>query len=160
MGSKKNKDPGLSFTEAVRLIREAGLNGQLLLTRSVHAELAPLPERVGQILGLYQQNSTKPGSMIFFIMYDIQNNRVRNQVAKYLLKKGCLRIQKSVFLAHLERPLFEEIGQTLKEVQEVYDNEDSILITPVSGDELKAMRVIGQQMDLDVVLDKRSTIFF
>jgi len=98
--------------------------------------------------------------MIFFIMYDIENNKVRNHISKYLIKKGCVRIQKSVFLIETERKNYQELHQTLKEVQEVYDNNDSILFIPLSVDELKAMKMIGQQIDVDFIMNNRSTLFF
>lgn len=93
-------------------------------------------------------------------MYDIENDKIRTQIAKYLIRKGCIRIQKSIFLAEAERKLYNELSTTLKEVQEVYDNNDSILFVPVSSDELKSMKIIGQQLDIDFILNNRSTLFF
>ncbi|MBK7522811.1 MAG: hypothetical protein IPI53_01165 [Saprospiraceae bacterium] len=42
------------------------------------------------------------------------------------MKKGCLRIQKSVYLAKSSPAIMKDISQTLKEINEVYNNEDSI----------------------------------
>lgn len=86
--------------------------------------------------------------MIFFVMYDIESDRVRKQIADYLIEKGCERIQKSVYVANLPAQTYAEIGHDLKEVQEAYDNQDSILVLPISGDQLSAMRIIGEEIDL------------
>lgn len=97
--------------------------------------------------------------MIYFIMYDIESNKVRTLVAKYLIRKGCTRVQKSIFIASTERPVFDEIRKDLKEVQECYDNSDSILLVPVSTDEIRAMKVIGQNIDFDLALKNKNTLF-
>ena len=97
--------------------------------------------------------------MIYFIMYDIESNKVRTLVAKYLIRKGCTRVQKSIFIASSERPVFDEIRKDLKEVQECYDNSDSILLVPVSTDEIRAMKVIGQNIDFDLALKNKNTLF-
>jgi CRISPR-associated endonuclease Cas2 len=76
-------------------------------------------------------------------MYDIENNKVRNQIAKYLIKKGCTRVQRSIFLADLNTDTYEMIKSDLTEVQAMYDNHDSILIVPVSMEHIRAMKVIG-----------------
>jgi hypothetical protein len=45
-------------------------------------------------------------------------------------------------------------------VQECYENNDSILLVPVSTDEIKAMKVIGQNIDFDLILKNKNTLFF
>ena len=70
------------------------------------------------------------------------------------------RIQKSVYIANLKRSVFDEINRTLKEIQQMYENNDSILLIPVSTDEVKAMKIIGQNVDIDLILGNRNTLFF
>ncbi|WP_249170570.1 hypothetical protein [Porphyromonas levii] len=48
----------------------------------------------------------------------------------------------------------------LAEVQACYDNEDSILIVPISTDYLQAMKVIGAAIDVDLILKRKNTLFF
>ena len=93
-------------------------------------------------------------------MYDIENNKVRTLISKYLLKKGCQRVQKSVFFAESERSVYNEIKKDLLEVQESYDNNDSIFLVPVSTDQMRAMKVIGQNIDFDIVIQEKNTLFF
>ena len=98
--------------------------------------------------------------MLFFVMYDIESNKVRRTVATYLEKKGCQRIQKSVYLANLDSSVYEQIRSDLTEVQGMYENNDSIIFCQASSDELRSMDVIGQNLDLDLVLKGRNTMFF
>lgn len=93
-------------------------------------------------------------------MYDIENNKIRTQIAKYLKKKGCVRVQKSIFLASTERATFNEIHSTIRQVQEVYDNYDSIFFVPVSVDQLRAMKVVGQSISYELILGNKNTLFF
>lgn len=155
---KKKKT--LSFAEKVRKIHRAGLENVPDISKDTGDDpLEPLPERLKKILGITEKvkNATL---MIYFVMYDIENNKVRNQVAKYLIKKGCTRVQKSIFLARTERFVFDQIKADLAEVQACYENNDSIFLVPVSTDEIRAMKVIGQNIDFDLILKNKNTLFF
>ena len=94
------------------------------------------------------------------VMYDIEDNRVRNQVVKYLLKKGCSRIQKSIFLGNTEHTIYAQIKDDLTAVQECYENHDSIILVPISTDYLQVMRIIGKNIDIDILLKNKNTLFF
>ncbi len=125
------------------------------------AVLVPLEDRVKSIGDLFEELGKKPRTaMICFIMYDITNNRIRTKVAEYLEEKGCVRVQKSIFLGQLERRVYREIQETLHTIQSSYDNNDSIFFVPVSEDEIRAMRVIGENIDMKFVLGRQNTLFF
>ena len=98
--------------------------------------------------------------MICFIMYDITSNKVRTSIAKFLLKKGCTRVQKSIFMADMPSDEVEDIAQKLTEIKKMYDNNDSILIVPLSEDYARAMKIIGQEVDIDLILHSKNTLFF
>ena len=40
------------------------------------------------------------------------------------------------------------------------NNNDSIFLVPVSTDEIRAMSVIGQNIDFDLILQNKNTLFF
>lgn len=42
----------------------------------------------------------------------------------------------------------------------MYDNNDSILIVPLSEDYARAMKIIGQEVDVDLILHSKNTLFF
>jgi CRISPR-associated protein Cas2 len=93
-------------------------------------------------------------------MYDIESNKVRYNIAKYLERMGCIRIQKSIFLADLDITKYKSIRQDLAEVQSLYENHDSIIISPISTDLLKSMTIIGQSINLDIITHSKTTLFF
>ena len=98
--------------------------------------------------------------MLFFVMYDIQSDKVRKSVASYLEKKGCQRVQQSVWLANLDRSAYDEIRSDLSEVNAMYENSDSIILCPASADELRAMDVIGENPDIGIIMKSKNTLFF
>lgn len=124
------------------------------------AEMGSLEERVGHILGLINRPLRKKTSMTYFIMYDIENNKVRYLVHKFLIKKGCTRIQRSIFIADTSHEVYDEIKTSLADIQSFYQNDDSIIIVPISTDHIKAMKVIGQSIDIDLILKNKTTLFF
>ncbi len=98
--------------------------------------------------------------MLFFVMYDIESNKVRNLVVRYLQKSGCTRIQKSIFLAESPVATYNRIKDDLAEVQAAYDNQDSIIVLPVTTDYLRMMKIIGKTINVDVITKTQNTIFF
>lgn len=157
MASKKSKP---NFAEVIRLIKKSGLNESALLKVDLtEIPLTELNERIKEVLNIFE-NKRKTHEMIFFLMYDIENNKVRNHIAKYLIREGCIRVQKSVFIANKPRTVFDQIHETLREVQDMYDNEDSIFILPVSTDEIHSMKVIGKSVSFDMITEQKNTLIF
>lgn len=121
----------------------------------------PSPEaRLKDIIRIIHRIDRPANYMIFFVMYDIASDKVRTLVSKYLIQKGCTRVQRSIFLADLPTDTLHTIKTDLAEVQAAYDNNDSILIVPVSTSNLDAMRVIGQELNIDLITHTRNTLFF
>lgn len=122
--------------------------------------LPSIKERLDFLMGIVNNTKKDATNMLFFVMYDIESNKVRKEIAKYLEDKGCFRIQKSIFLAELSRSIYEQIKNDLAEVQALYDNHDSIIVCPVATDELRAMKVIGQKVNIDLITHSANTLFF
>ena len=122
-------------------------------------KLLDINERISCILGIANSNR-KSTNMLFFVMYDIESNKVRRYIVKYLEKKGCTRVQKSIFLANLSMETYQEIRNDLTEVQAAYDNQDSILVVPITSDYLRSMKIIGQNIDIDIITQSKTTLFF
>lgn len=158
-----SKREALSFVEQMRRLHEAGLDKTTDLAACHDTDISTLPsleDRIRLLLGIVNDTKRPSNHMLFFVMYDIESNKVRRQIVKYLQSKGCTRVQKSIFLADLPTANFEQIKSDLAEVQACYDNEDSILVVPISTDYLKAMKVIGQQINVDIITHAKNTIFF
>ncbi len=152
----------VSFVEAMLKLKQAGIDSSLSPNREIDSlnELDSLSDRVMQIFDVINSPNRRIGNMLFFVMYDIESNKVRRHVAKYLLKMGCTRVQHSVFLADIDSKKYHQIRNDLAEVQAVYENEDSILICPVSTDLIKNMKVIGQNINIDLITHTKNTLFF
>ena len=156
------KKTPLHYIEVLRKLKNSGLEHSPQVNRPVgHLDDLPsLKERVDVILGITNKEKRTQGNMLFFVMYDIESNKVRYYVVKYLERMGCHRIQKSIFLADIDMEKYERIKTDLAEVQALYENNDSILVCPVSSDLLRSMKVIGKNINLDIITHSKNTLFF
>lgn len=151
-----------SYLDVLRKLKGAGLAGSPPPNHETNENdrLTSIEDRIDKIIGVISQDNRPIGNMLFFVMYDIESNKVRYNVVKYLERQGCIRVQKSIFLADLSNEKYEEIRQDLTEVQSLYENKDSILVCPISTDLLKNMKVIGQNINLDIIVKNKNTLFF
>ena len=159
MPKKKNAN---DYIEILKKLKNSGISGSPPPNRSQFRDedLTNIEERVQRILGLANNKERNAANMLFFVMYDIESDKVRRYVVKYLQRKGCTRVQRSIFLADLDSSTYEEIKKDLAEVQAAYENEDSILVVPISTDYLKAMKIIGHNINIDIITHSRNTLFF
>lgn len=155
------KKPPLSFVEQMKKLIASGINDSpKIVVNDVCDALTPLEDRVQRILGLSDNARKRKDRMLFFVMYDIESDKVRRLVVKYLIREGCTRIQKSIFLADRPVETYNKIKSDLTEVQAVYDNDDSIIVLPVTTDYLRMMKVIGKNIDVDIITHGKNTLFF
>ena len=147
--------------EQMKKLIASGINDSpKIVVKDDSEALTPLEERVQDILGLSDNARKRKDMMLFFVMYDIESDKVRRLVVKYLIREGCTRIQKSIFLADRPVATYNKIKSDLAEVQAVYDNEDSIIVLPVTTDYLRMMKVIGKNIDVDIITHNKNTLFF
>lgn len=162
----RKKKPPLTFAQRMQKLAAA----QMKDNRPIQAAPEPVPDspdaledlslRIKRILQLTEKAKKNPGRMIFFVMYDIEDNKVRRLVSQYLERQGGTRIQRSIFLAETSAETYNAIKNDLADVQAAYDNHDSIIVLPVSTDYLRMMKIIGQQIAVDVITHSRNTLFF
>ena len=152
----------LTFPQVMAKLRRAGVENSPTINSDQPdlTAIDSIDDRVKKLIGIINQKERDSTNMLFFVMYDIESNKVRHQVAKYLIKRGCFRIQRSIFLADLTPDTYNQIKSDLVEVQACYENEDSILITPISTDTLNSMKIIGKNIDIDVITRSKNTLFF
>lgn len=147
-----------TLLEKLQKIKEAGIKEVQPVAKE--DQVLHLNERIQLILQIVQSKPIKATQMIYLIMYDITENKVRYQISKYLEKKGCVRIQKSVFLAKTENKFFQEVYETLKEVNSYYENKDSIILVPINASDVRSMKLIGKNINIETIVDKPNTLFF
>jgi CRISPR-associated endonuclease Cas2 len=162
--TKKDVNHKDSLLQKIEKLKHAGISdNNKMIARDVDFDFSKIPdlsERVKQIIGIASNPNKNISNMLFFVMYDIESDKVRIQIAKYLIRIGCTRIQRSIFLADLDSAKYNMIKSDLTEVQSLYDNHDSILIVPISTDYLQAMKVIGKSIDIDIITKSKNTLFF
>lgn len=155
------RPPKKEYTLAERLhkISEAGINEHPDPLPEAD-RILPLQERIGKMLNIFKSRPIKATEMTYLIMYDITSDKVRLQIAKYLEQQGCIRIQKSVFIVKTENPHFQKIHDDLKEVNSYYQNQDSIILVPVNATDVRSMKLIGKNLQIEAIVDKPNTLFF
>jgi len=162
----RKKKPPLTFAQRMQKIAAAQMKGNRPIREAPEPSSASpdalenLSLRIKRILQLTEKAKKNPGRMIFFVMYDIEDNKVRRLVSQYLERQGCTRIQRSIFLAETSAETYNAIKNDLTDVQAAYDNHDSIIVLPISTDYLRMMKIIGQQLAVDVITHSRNTLFF
>jgi CRISPR-associated endonuclease Cas2 len=145
----------------VALLRASGFTTDRSPDVTVGREdMLPLSARIASILGIFQSSPIKATTMNYLILYDIEKNKIRNLVAKFLLQRGCVRIQKSVFLVRTSANNFDEIRSILAEINDIYENEDSIILVPISLSDARSMKLIGKNVNIQQIIDPPNTIFF
>ena len=147
-----------SLREKLEKIRAAGIKEKP--QEPPDTDLPDLNERIAAILQIVKSEPIKATEMTYLIMYDITDDKVRTQIAKYLIKQGCVRIQKSVYLVKSKNKQFTEIHQTLKEVNDFYENADSIILVPINASDVRSMKLIGKNVQISAIVDKPNTLFF
>jgi CRISPR-associated protein Cas2 len=121
-----------------------------------------LPEGLKGFFDFFKNSQTLKRSedMYCFIMYDIENTKIRNMMAKYLIQKGCIRVQKSIYFARFHRKLQKEVTVVLRKMQACYENQDSILVLPVGEDMLNSLTCIGKTFEFKLITAPKHTLFF
>lgn len=148
--------------EKLLLLKKSGLSSRSSQdSKEKYSEdLDNLSARIKKLLNIIQSKPVKATEMLALIMYDIENNKVRTLIAKYLIEKGCVRIQKSVYMLRAPRKLYNEIEKTMKEIQELYENQDSILLVPIPVNTPENMKIIGKDIQIETLIEKPNTLFF
>lgn len=151
----------MSLKDRIAALKASGVDSRQKVAEADEADCqADIMVRVRNVLGIVERAKRNAGNMLFFVMYDIESDKVRRLIVKYLQRKGCSRVQRSIFLANLPLEEYDNIRRDLTEVQASYDNQDSILVVPVSTDVMQAMRIIGKNIDIDLIMHSGSTLFF
>lgn len=153
--SRKKK---ASLAELVRRCKKAGMPIDIHLKKdNLIDPLGSLEDRIKNI-EIMLQKKYQSGEKPYFLMYDIEDNKVRRQIAKYLKTKGFVRIQKSVYLGWLPPKLYSDVSQDLKEINSFYENADSIIIIPAMMEILQRTLLIGKEVQFQMDVANSHTI--
>lgn len=94
--------------------------------------------------------------MTYLICYDISEDRVRTRLAKRLERAGCVRLQKSVFVApNFDTRRLEILrGSLLKLLPTQLALEESLLLIPIERDNLSSIILLGDTVRTAGLLKK------
>lgn len=96
--------------------------------------------------------------MLIWVVYDIQSDKIRNNVVRRCKNIGLYRVQKSVFLGEVEENQLDELKLVLENLINL--NKDSVYVFPMSRAELKKAGLLGQAFDKELVTDEIISKFF
>lgn len=96
--------------------------------------------------------------MITWVLYDIENDRARDKVAKACKQSGLYRVQYSCFLGTLDAHEKDVLELRFKDL--IDEAVDKVYIFPMSKAELKDTILLGQAFDKKMVTDEVLALFF
>lgn len=95
--------------------------------------------------------------MIAWVLYDIEDDRIRTKVAKYCKQAGLYRVQFSVFVGTLE---INQKDTLQLQIEDLIDEEtDSVYIFPMSKNELQQTVLLGKAFDKKLITDEVRALF-
>ena len=89
--------------------------------------------------------------MNYLLSYDISTDKSRKRVSDYLLEKGFLRIQNSVFLGEIHITKIDDILENICLL--VDKDEDSIFCIPINKEDYKNIFNFGKNKDYNLYKD-------
>ncbi len=95
--------------------------------------------------------------MIAWVMYDIEDDKVRTKVAKRCKQAGLYRVQFSVFLGSIDANQKDTLELQIRE--QIDEEKDSVYIFPMSKNELQATVLLGKAFDKKMVTDEVKALF-
>lgn len=99
--------------------------------------------------------------MIYVLTYDLEHDRTRTRLAKYLEKISFVRIQFSVFIAEMDHTVLKKHLIKIENIiSKSPDNTRiNVFILPVSKDLIEESIMIGVAQDWNKVFFREHTIF-
>ena len=93
--------------------------------------------------------------MTILVIYDISSDKSRKKIADRLLDIGMIRAQLSVFIGTVESNRLDEIALF---AEELLTDSDRLYILPITRDNLRSARIVGQGFDEELVTDEVLTM--
>lgn len=94
------------------------------------------------------------------VSYDIDDDKVRNRVSKYLLQRGFMRIQFSVFVGKTETEKWDKSWNKISSLcSDQLKSNVRIFSFTLSSESFKKMQVIGEKPDVDYLTGDILTLF-
>ncbi|MFY0255147.1 CRISPR-associated endonuclease Cas2 [Chitinophaga sp. 30R24] len=95
--------------------------------------------------------------MIAWVLYDIQDDKVRTKVAKLCKQTGLYRVQFSVFLGTIDKNQKDTLELQIENL--IDENKDAVYIFPMSKHELQETILLGKAFDKRLITDEVKALF-
>lgn len=95
--------------------------------------------------------------MITWVLYDIENDKARNTIAKRCKQAGLYRVQYSCFLGKIDAEQLDVLKLQLEEL--IDEKKDKVYIFPMNKNELQQTILLGQAFDKKMVTDEVKMLF-
>jgi CRISPR-associated endonuclease Cas2 len=98
--------------------------------------------------------------MHYLVCYDIEDDRLRLRIAKYLLRKGFERVQKSVFFIYrMTQKERKDFSQYLEWLKQMLNPSDSLILIPIESKSYSKIRLYGSKLPREK-FSKKNLVFF
>lgn len=94
--------------------------------------------------------------MLYWLIYDISENKTRNKIASQCKNYGLIRVQKSSFIGNITKNRAEMLILEIKELE--LDSEDCVFLIPVCKSCFSEREIIGK-LDEERLKNKGFIIF-
>ncbi len=90
-------------------------------------------------------------------MYDIENDKVRGNVAKFCKQAGLFRVQFSVFFGRIDG---DDLDSLKLKIEDIIDlDHDSVYLFPTDKRWLRETILLGKAFDKEAVSDEMKALF-
>lgn len=95
--------------------------------------------------------------MILWVLYDIENDKARSNVAKYCKQAGLYRVQYSCFLGEIDNNMRDTLSLQIEE--QINPDKDKVYIFSMNKDQLQQSQLLGQAFDKKLISDEVKMLF-
>lgn len=96
--------------------------------------------------------------MLTWLVYDISDDKKRNNVVRACKDAGLYRVQKSVFLGDIEKNRLDELYLKCSDL--IDKDSDSLYIFPMCKEDFQRVKTAGNAFDKKLVSDEILSMFF
>jgi CRISPR-associated protein Cas2 len=96
--------------------------------------------------------------MITWVLYDIENDKARNKIAKTCKQSGLYRVQYSCFLGSMSPSDKDSLQLQIEAL--IDTSKDKVYIFRMNREQLRQCAMLGQAFDKKLVTDDIKSLFF
>jgi CRISPR-associated protein Cas2 len=95
--------------------------------------------------------------MIIWVLYDIEDDKARTNVAKFCKQAGLYRVQYSCFLGEIDNNMRDTL--TLRIESQIDTDKDKVYIFSMNKAQLQQSQLLGQAFDKKLITEEVKMLF-